>query len=117
MYKYKLNFKFKKHFIVITTALTVFLIIYLCFRFASPKVMSVCITLLSTFEKNSAFTNHCITKMLHRIAWDCKLPSMLFQASLFRKFQQIMESMDPSHKVSLTSYFENLNFHNLLSYL
>ncbi|XP_066907023.1 protein timeless homolog [Halyomorpha halys] len=67
-------------------------------RFASPKVMSVCITLLSTFEKNSAFTNHCVTKMLHRIAWDCKLPSMLFQASLFRKFQQIMESMDPSHK-------------------
>ncbi|CAH1404037.1 unnamed protein product [Nezara viridula] len=75
-------------------------------RFASPKVMSVCITLLSTFEKNSAFTNHCITKMLHRIAWDCKLPSMLFQASLFRKFQQIMESMDPSHKelVRLAKY-------------
>jgi timeless len=28
--------------------------------------------------------------MLHRIAWDCKMPSLLYQASLFRTFQAIL---------------------------
>nr|UHH90575.1 timeless-m [Pyrrhocoris apterus] len=67
-------------------------------RYVSPRVMGVCITLLSTYQTNTPFTNHCIAKMLHRIAWDCKLPSMLFQASLFRKFQEILQLKDPAYK-------------------
>ncbi|PSN55764.1 hypothetical protein C0J52_04789 [Blattella germanica] len=36
--------------------------------------------------------------MLHRIAWDCKMPAMLFQASLFRTFQRILDSKLDQHK-------------------
>ncbi|XP_052126386.1 protein timeless homolog [Frankliniella occidentalis] len=54
--------------------------------------------LLQTFEKNSVFTNHCLAKLLHRIAWEAKMPGMLFQASLFRSFQRIFKSPLPQHK-------------------
>ncbi|CAG2111454.1 unnamed protein product [Medioppia subpectinata] len=46
--------------------------------------------LLRSYETNSDETNHCLLKMLHRIAFDCKMHAMLFQASLFRTFQRIL---------------------------
>lgn len=55
--------------------------------------------LLQKFEGNSVFTNHCVAKLLHRIAWEAKMPAMLFQASLFRSFQRIFKSTLPHHKV------------------
>lgn len=61
-------------------------------RFASPSVVRSCATVLKQFDKNLPKTNHCALKMLHRVAWDCKCPSMLFQASLFRTFQRILHS-------------------------
>ncbi|XP_073971907.1 circadian regulator timeout isoform X3 [Rhodnius prolixus] len=67
-------------------------------RFASPKVIAICTSLLQTFDTNTDFTNHCVVKMLHRIAWDCKLPAMLFQASLFCIFQKILSSDNPKYK-------------------
>ncbi|XP_069688768.1 protein timeless homolog [Periplaneta americana] len=67
-------------------------------RFAHHRVVQACSILLKQFEKNLAHTNHCIAKMLHRIAWDCKLPAMLFQASLFRTFQRILDSKQSQHK-------------------
>ncbi|KZS05201.1 putative TIMEOUT/TIM-2 protein [Daphnia magna] len=38
--------------------------------------------------------------MLHRIAWDCKMPAMMFQLSLFKTFQKIMN--DPLAKTDAT---------------
>ncbi|CAK1545835.1 unnamed protein product [Leptosia nina] len=59
-------------------------------RFAHPRVVSACVLLLERFEKNTPYTNHCIAKMLHRIAWDCKRPAMMFQANLFLIFQRVL---------------------------
>ncbi|XP_013165122.1 PREDICTED: protein timeless homolog isoform X1 [Papilio xuthus] len=67
-------------------------------RFCQPRVVSACAYLLERYEKNSAYTNHCIIKMLHRIAWDCKRPSMMFQASMFLTFQKIFHNPLPHFK-------------------
>ncbi|XP_059046079.1 protein timeless homolog [Achroia grisella] len=63
-------------------------------RFCHPRVVSACVFLLEHYDKNLPYTNHCIIKMLHRIAWDCHRPSMMFQGTLFLTFQKILD--DPS---------------------
>ncbi|XP_057326747.1 protein timeless homolog [Microplitis mediator] len=67
-------------------------------RFANVKVVKAVTVLLKTFEKNSMELNRYIIKMLHRIAWDCKMPGMIFQASIFRVFQRILDSKHHEHK-------------------
>lgn len=69
------------------------------FRFAKPKIVQACCLLLLQFEQNSTFTNHCVLKLLHRIAFDCKFAAILFQASVFRTFQRILNSKEDRHKV------------------
>lgn len=58
--------------------------------YAKPQILKNYILLAADFEKNSAHTNHCIAKMLHRIGFELGYIGMLFQASLFRIFQRIM---------------------------
>ncbi|XP_015606157.1 protein timeless homolog [Cephus cinctus] len=67
-------------------------------RFANVKVVKACAALLQQFEINSDEINHCTVKLLHRIAWECKMSPMVFQASIFRTFQRILESERPQHK-------------------
>nr|CAD7595529.1 unnamed protein product [Timema genevievae] len=67
-------------------------------RLAHSKVVQACAMLLHQFNKNTPYTNHCVIKMLHRIAWDIKMPAMLFQASLFRTFQRILHSRNVQFK-------------------
>ncbi|KAG5330826.1 TIM protein, partial [Acromyrmex heyeri] len=67
-------------------------------RFANVKVVKALTLLMQQFENNTIELNHYVVKMLHRIAWDCKMPGMIFQASIFRIFQRILESKDPAHK-------------------
>uniref|UniRef100_T1IWC9 Timeless C-terminal domain-containing protein n=1 Tax=Strigamia maritima TaxID=126957 RepID=T1IWC9_STRMM len=57
--------------------------------FASPRVLQPYTVLLRNFANNSMFTNHCIAKMFHRIAWDLKSPGLLYQATIFRSFQKL----------------------------
>ncbi|XP_043529522.1 protein timeless homolog isoform X2 [Frieseomelitta varia] len=67
-------------------------------RFANVKVVRAMLILLQQFDKNTDEVNHYVNKMLHRIAWDCKMPGMMFQASMFRVFQRILESRYHGHK-------------------
>ncbi|XP_029034529.1 protein timeless homolog isoform X2 [Osmia bicornis bicornis] len=67
-------------------------------RFANVKIVKAMLVLLQQFDKNTDEVNHYVNKMLHRIAWDCKMPGMMFQASMFRVFQRILESKHPGHK-------------------
>ncbi|KAK0179064.1 hypothetical protein PV327_007889 [Microctonus hyperodae] len=67
-------------------------------RFANVKVVRAMAILLQNFDENSLELNRCILKLLHRIAWDCKMSGMIFQASIFRIFQRILESKHPEHK-------------------
>ncbi|KAL5009791.1 hypothetical protein ScPMuIL_012096 [Solemya velum] len=61
-------------------------------KFTKAEVIKVFVLLLADFQKNSTYTNHCIVKMLHRLAIDLGCVGMMFQASLFRVFQQILLS-------------------------
>ncbi|XP_031834411.1 circadian regulator timeout [Nomia melanderi] len=67
-------------------------------RFANIKIVKALRILLQQFDKNTDEVNHYVNKMLHRIAWDCKMPGMMFQASMFRVFQRILDSKYPGHK-------------------
>ncbi|XP_014609708.1 PREDICTED: protein timeless homolog isoform X1 [Polistes canadensis] len=67
-------------------------------RFANIKIVKALNLLLQQFDKNTKEVNHYVTKMLHRIAFECKMPAMIFQASIFRTFQKILESKHPEHK-------------------
>ena len=58
-------------------------------KFAKPTILKNYTILLSSFKTNSAHTNHCIIKMMYRIAVDLKQEGILFQASLFCIFRKI----------------------------
>ena len=58
-------------------------------KFASKSVCSAYGVLFANYESNTDFTNLCIIKMFHRIAFDCSLPALLFHVSIFRTFQKI----------------------------
>jgi timeless len=65
-------------------------------RYANARIVESFAYLLRFYETNSPMTNHCIAKLFHRLAFDCQLPAVLFQASLFRTFQKIMR--DPASR-------------------
>ena len=89
----------------------------LAMRFVSKSVCHAYALLFANYEKNSEYTNHCIIKMFHRISWDCSLPSMLFNMSIFRTFQKIhkdyqttkiasLKELDRFAKYLLAKFFE-----------
>lgn len=83
-----------------TTTFSVKLLLLLLSRLPNPKIVKACSLSLKNFEVNSDHTNHCVVKLLHRIAFDCKMYVMLFQLSLFRTFQRIFAAKDlPQHQV------------------
>ncbi|OXU26712.1 hypothetical protein TSAR_004656 [Trichomalopsis sarcophagae] len=67
-------------------------------RFANLRVVSNLAILLKNFEKNTPELNHYVLKMFHRIALDCKMPAMMYQASIFRVFQRVFQSDSRVHK-------------------
>ncbi|KAM8977533.1 protein timeless homolog [Pelodytes ibericus] len=63
-------------------------------RFANANVVKTYILLLKNYPQNSAHTNHCVVKMLHRIAYELKMEALLFQLSVFCLFNRILS--DPA---------------------
>ncbi|XP_073519784.1 protein timeless homolog isoform X2 [Phyllobates terribilis] len=59
-------------------------------RFANASVVKTYTILLKNYHHNSAHTNHCVVKMLHRIAYDLKMEAFLFQLSVFCIFNRIL---------------------------
>ncbi|CAD5116385.1 DgyrCDS5281 [Dimorphilus gyrociliatus] len=57
-------------------------------KFANSKVVRAYSILLGEWRDNSAAINHAILKMLHRIAFQCNLPGLLFHARIFRTFNE-----------------------------
>ena len=74
-------------------------------RFVHKNVVKSYCHLLRSYSTNTTLTNHCVIKILHRIAFDCKMPAMMFQLSLFKTFHMIMNdprvNTDPTVKVRL----------------
>lgn len=68
--------------------------------FASSAVIRAYVLLLRSYQQNSAHTNHCIVKMLHRLAHDLKMEALLFQLSLFCLFNRLLsDSAAGAYKV------------------
>ncbi|XP_019942307.2 protein timeless homolog isoform X2 [Paralichthys olivaceus] len=63
-------------------------------KFASPNIVHPYLVLLKSYSKNSPHTNHCIARMLHRLAFDLKMDALLFQLSVFNLFNKILS--DPA---------------------
>uniref|UniRef100_A0A3Q1JQW2 Timeless circadian clock n=1 Tax=Anabas testudineus TaxID=64144 RepID=A0A3Q1JQW2_ANATE len=63
-------------------------------RFACSSIVRPYILLLKSYSKNSPHTNHCIARMLHRLAVDLKMDGLLFQLSVFSLFNKILS--DPA---------------------
>uniref|UniRef100_A0A670HX57 Timeless circadian regulator n=1 Tax=Podarcis muralis TaxID=64176 RepID=A0A670HX57_PODMU len=63
-------------------------------RFASASVVKAYVLLFKNYQQNSAHTNHCVVKMLHRIACDLKMEALLFQLSVFCLFNRLLS--DPA---------------------
>ncbi|KAJ8412126.1 hypothetical protein AAFF_G00143930 [Aldrovandia affinis] len=59
-------------------------------RFANPNIVRPYLLLLKTYSQNTVHTNHCITRMLHRLAVDLKMEALLFQLSVFCVFNKIL---------------------------
>ncbi|XP_066564287.1 protein timeless homolog isoform X3 [Amia ocellicauda] len=73
-------------------------------RFASPNILQPYLLLLKSYNQNSTHTNHCIVRMLHRVAVDLKMDALLFQLSVFCLFNKIL--CDPA----ATAYKELVTF-------
>uniref|UniRef100_A0A8C1XQM9 Timeless circadian clock n=1 Tax=Cyprinus carpio TaxID=7962 RepID=A0A8C1XQM9_CYPCA len=80
-------------FTKLPSKLTVHILLYLIL-FANPSVVRPYIILLRSYSQNSVHTNHCITRMLHRLAVDLKMEALLYQLSIFSMFNKILE--DPA---------------------
>ncbi|CAK6955724.1 protein timeless homolog [Scomber scombrus] len=63
-------------------------------KFANPSIVRPYLLLLRSYSKNTPHTNHCIARMLHRLAVDLKMDAQLFQLSVFHLFNKIMS--DPA---------------------
>eukprot|EP00117_Sycon_ciliatum_P007280 scpid20136/ scgid10456/ Protein timeless homolog len=65
-------------------------------KFANFRVVRNYSLLLSRYTTNSVTLNHCIVKMMYRIAHDCQLIPLFFQLSVFTCFDRILN--DPAAK-------------------
>ncbi|CAL8401457.1 unnamed protein product [Arctogadus glacialis] len=63
-------------------------------RFAQPAIVRPYVLLLKTYSTNSPHTNHCVARMLHRLAVDLKMDALLYQLSVFGAFNRILS--DPA---------------------
>ncbi|XP_029288140.1 protein timeless homolog isoform X2 [Cottoperca gobio] len=63
-------------------------------RFSQPSIVRPYLLLLKSYAKNTPHTNHCIARMLHRLAVDLKMDAQLFQLSVFNLFNKILS--DPA---------------------
>uniref|UniRef100_A0A673K173 Timeless circadian clock n=1 Tax=Sinocyclocheilus rhinocerous TaxID=307959 RepID=A0A673K173_9TELE len=76
-------------FTKLPSKLTLHILLYLIL-FASPNVVRPYIILLRSYSQNSVHTNHCITRMLHRLAVDLKMEALLYQLSIFSLFNKML---------------------------
>ncbi|XP_036958172.1 protein timeless homolog [Acanthopagrus latus] len=63
-------------------------------RFATPSIVRPYLLLLNSYSRNTPHTNHCIARMLHRLAVNLKMDALLYQLSVFNLFNKILS--DPA---------------------
>lgn len=66
-------------------------------RLLNPKIIRACSLVLVDWEKIPAKSLKSVVTILYRIAYGCRCPAMLYQAFLFRIFQQVFEAPRDPH--------------------
>lgn len=64
--------------------------VFIFTRFANSNIVRPYLVLLRTYNTNTPHTNHCIARMLHRVAVDLKMDALLYQLSVFHLFNKIL---------------------------
>ncbi|PAV88048.1 hypothetical protein WR25_20300 isoform D [Diploscapter pachys] len=60
-------------------------------KYSKSDILKWYVFILDEFDRNTPELNKAVVKMLHRIAFDLRMPIKLFQLSLFRTFNRIGE--------------------------
>ncbi|EYC02698.1 hypothetical protein Y032_0098g3079 [Ancylostoma ceylanicum] len=81
-------------------------------KYAKTEVLRWYVFLLNDFATNSTELNKALVKLLHRVAFDLKMPSRLFQLSLFRIFAQVRTHFEGVKKEDMkkSRFFELYTF-------
>ncbi|XP_035225481.1 protein timeless homolog [Stegodyphus dumicola] len=74
-------------------------------KYTSPKIVQACCLLLANYQKNTTQTNICLIKLLHRIAWNCKMHAVFFQATVFVTFQKIFNDPDSNQDPIIKEFY------------
>ncbi|TMW48117.1 hypothetical protein DOY81_006803 [Sarcophaga bullata] len=70
-------------------------------RLLNPKIVRACVVVLSDWEQIPTKSLKSAVTILHRIAYGCSCPAMLYQAKLFRIFQQVFHAGRDAHHEEL----------------
>ncbi|XP_046806289.1 protein timeless homolog [Lucilia cuprina] len=70
-------------------------------RLLNPKIVRACVVVLSDWEQIPTKSLKAAVTILHRIAYGCSCPAMLYQAKLFRIFQQVFHAGRDAHHEEL----------------
>ncbi|XP_073819591.1 uncharacterized protein [Musca autumnalis] len=70
-------------------------------RLLNPKIVRACVVVLTDWEKIPTKSLKAAVTILHRIAYGCSCPAMLYQAKLFRIFQEVMNAGRDAHHEEL----------------
>uniref|UniRef100_A0A8R1XNP4 TIMELESS domain-containing protein n=1 Tax=Onchocerca volvulus TaxID=6282 RepID=A0A8R1XNP4_ONCVO len=81
-------------------------------KFARTDVLKWYIFLLADFESNTVEVNKAILKLLHRVAFDLKMASRLYQLSLFVIFNRLAQCFKNQSvsEIKKSQYFEIYQF-------
>ncbi|KAG4077692.1 hypothetical protein HA402_015735 [Bradysia odoriphaga] len=67
----------------------------------NPRVVRACTIVLADWEKITTRALKSAVTILHRISFGCKVPAMMYQASLFRIFQSVFHAPNEEHSREL----------------
>uniref|UniRef100_A0A1A9Z728 TIMELESS_C domain-containing protein n=1 Tax=Glossina pallidipes TaxID=7398 RepID=A0A1A9Z728_GLOPL len=70
-------------------------------RLLNPKIVRACVVVLSDWEQIPSKSLRAAVTILHRIGYGCSCPAMLYQAKLFRIFQQVFHAARDTHHEEL----------------
>ncbi|BFF90723.1 protein timeless homolog [Drosophila madeirensis] len=70
-------------------------------RLLHPKIVRACTLVLTDWTQIPTRSLKAAVTVLHRIAYGCSCPGMLFQAKLFRIFQQVLSVERDAHQEEL----------------
>ncbi|KAH8336332.1 hypothetical protein KR059_001944 [Drosophila kikkawai] len=70
-------------------------------RLLNPKIVRACTLVLTDWADIPTRSLKAAVTILHRIAYGCKCPGMLYQAKLFRIFQQVFSVERDAHQEEL----------------